>query len=104
VAARRAGSASTGELRYLAVLGAIFAVEWTALAIEPRNRADWALENGLVVLAVAFLALSYRRLRLSRRAYTLIFVFLCLHEIGAHYTYSEVPYDCARPPGGRSAS
>ena len=23
----------------------------------------------------------------------LIFLFLCLHEIGAHYTYSGVPYD-----------
>jgi putative membrane protein len=26
-------------------------------------------------------------------SYTLIFVFLCLHTIGAHYTYSLVPYD-----------
>jgi putative membrane protein len=26
-------------------------------------------------------------------SYTLIFLFLCLHEVGAHYTYSEVPYD-----------
>jgi putative membrane protein len=24
---------------------------------------------------------------------TLIFLFLCLHELGAHYTYAEVPYD-----------
>jgi putative membrane protein len=24
---------------------------------------------------------------------TLVFVFLVLHEIGAHYTYSEVPYN-----------
>jgi putative membrane protein len=29
----------------------------------------------------------------SRLSYTLIFLFLCLHEIGAHYTYAEVPYD-----------
>jgi putative membrane protein len=26
-------------------------------------------------------------------SYTSIFVFLMLHELGAHYTYSEVPYD-----------
>ncbi len=25
-------------------------------------------------------------------SYTLIFVFLCLHTIGSHYTYAEVPY------------
>ena len=23
----------------------------------------------------------------------MIFLFLCLHEIGSHYTYAEVPYD-----------
>jgi putative membrane protein len=26
-------------------------------------------------------------------SYTLIFLFLCLHTLGGHYTYSEVPYD-----------
>jgi len=29
----------------------------------------------------------------SRVSYTLIFLFLCLHTVGAHYTYSLVPYD-----------
>jgi len=37
--------------------------------------------------------ISYRRLPLSNISYTLIFVFLCLHTVGAHYTYSLVPYD-----------
>jgi putative membrane protein len=79
--------------RYLALLGALFAVEWVALAIRPSHRQDWVLENALVVVAVAVLTLSSRRLVLSRLSYTLIFVFLSIHEIGAHYTYSEVPYD-----------
>jgi putative membrane protein len=26
-------------------------------------------------------------------SYTLLFLFLCLHTVGAHYTYSLVPYD-----------
>ena len=30
---------------------------------------------------------------LSKISYTTIFVFFCLHTIGAHYTYAEVPYD-----------
>lgn len=30
---------------------------------------------------------------LSRIYYTLIFIFLLLHEIGSHYTYALVPYD-----------
>jgi putative membrane protein len=71
----------------------LFAIVWIALAIGPRHRADWALENALVVIFVLVVALTYKRLVLSRVSYTLIFLFLCLHEIGAHYTYSEVPYD-----------
>jgi putative membrane protein len=79
--------------RYLAALAIVFSIEWLVLAIEPLDRKDWALENALVVVAIAVIALTYRRLRLSQISYTLIFVFLCLHVVGAHYTYSEVPYD-----------
>jgi putative membrane protein len=79
--------------RYLLVLGVLFAILWTALAIDPWYRGDWALENALVAAFVVFVALTYKRLILSRVSYTLIFLFLCLHEIGAHYTYAEVPYD-----------
>jgi putative membrane protein len=79
--------------RLFAGLAILFAVEWLLLAIAPRSRADWALENALVAVAVVVLAVSYRRLRLSRLSYTLIFFFLAIHEIGAHYTYAEVPYD-----------
>jgi len=79
--------------RYVQVLAGLFAAIWTALAIAPLYRSDWLLENVLVVAFVLTLTISYRRFPLSRVSYTLIFLFLCLHEIGAHYTYSEVPYD-----------
>lgn len=79
--------------RYLATLASLFAIAWVALAIHPHDRADWALENALVVAFVVAIALSYRRFLLSRLSYTLIFLFLCLHEVGAHYTYAQVPYD-----------
>ncbi|HEX2197339.1 MAG TPA: DUF2238 domain-containing protein [Burkholderiales bacterium] len=78
---------------YLAVLGALFAALWIALALEPRYRDDWMLENVLVAALVIGIAASHRRFLLSRVSYTLLFLFLCLHEVGAHYTYSEVPYD-----------
>ena len=81
------------ERRYVALLAAAFAIVWLGLAIEPRHRADWALENVLTAIAVALLALTRRRVPLSRLSYTLIFLFLTLHAGGAHYTYSEVPYD-----------
>ena len=79
--------------RYLLVLAVLFGLLWTALAIAPWHRADWALENAMVVVFVVLVALTYKRLTLSRVSYTLIFLFLCLHEVGSHYTYSEVPYD-----------
>jgi putative membrane protein len=45
------------------------------------------------VVFVAVLVLTAQRFPLSRISYTLIFLFLCLHEVGAHCTYAEVPYD-----------
>ncbi len=79
--------------RYVLVLAGLFLVWFAILAFGPSDRKDWALENGLVVVLMAFLLFTYNRLPLSRLSYTLIFVFLCLHEVGAHYTYAEVPYD-----------
>ena len=79
--------------RYVLILTIIFALQWTLLAITPLDRAGWALENVIVVVFVALLALTYNRFPLSRISYTLILLFLLLHEVGAHYTYAEVPYD-----------
>jgi putative membrane protein len=78
---------------YLAVLGAVFGALWVGLALQPRYREDWMLENILVALLVVAIAATHRRFLLSRVSYTLVFLFLCLHEVGAHYTYAEVPYD-----------
>lgn len=80
---------------YLWTLAGIFAVLWAALAIAPFHRSDWLLENTLSVVAIAVLVFTYRMLPLSGVSYTALFVFLCLHTIGAHYTYAEVPYDAA---------
>lgn len=78
---------------FLLVLAALLAIEFMILAIHPHDRQDWMLENVLVVVFVAALIATYRRLTLSRISYFLIFVFLSLHLIGAHYTYSLVPYE-----------
>jgi putative membrane protein len=64
---------------------------WTALAIAPRYRADWVLENLPTFVAVPLAVIGYRRFRFSNRAYIQATVFLILHTIGSHYTYSEVP-------------
>lgn len=76
-----------------AVLLAALALLWIVLAIEPVDRETWVLENTLLVLFVGALVASYRRFRFSDAAYVAMFVFLCLHVIGGHFTYSLVPYD-----------
>jgi putative membrane protein len=78
--------------RYPAALLAAFAAIWLALAISPWYRQDWLLENAIVFAGVPALVWGYRRLRFSNFAYTCLFVFLVLHEVGAHFTYSEVPW------------
>ena len=74
------------------LLGA-FVVIFIALGIAPHYRQDWLLENLLVLVAVPVLVVTRHRLRFSNLAYACLFVFFALHEIGAHYTYSLVPYD-----------
>lgn len=79
--------------RYLAILAGLYLVLWTALAIDPLHRDDWLLENALVLAFAIGMWAAHKRFVFSRISYTLIFLFMCLHSVGSHYTYSEVPYD-----------
>ncbi len=78
---------------YPARLAILYALFWLWMAWEPHNRSDWLLENVLVALAVAALVYGQRVLPFSRPSNTLIFIFLCMHTLGSHYTYSLVPYN-----------
>jgi putative membrane protein len=86
-------TAAVTSLRYPTALLGAFAAIWLALAIHPWYRQDWLLENMLVFAALPIFVATARRLRFSNFAYTCLFLFLVLHSVGAHYTYSEVPYD-----------
>lgn len=63
-----------------------------AMSIAPASRQFWIAANVLPVLFVIVLALTHRVFPLSNRSYLLITVFLTLHTIGVHYTYSHVPF------------
>jgi len=78
---------------YLLVLLGAFSLLAAWAAIKPLDRAAWALENALVAGALIVLFATYRWFPLSRISYGLIFLFLCLHEVGSHYTYEKVPYE-----------
>jgi putative membrane protein len=80
---------------YFTIFVAAIVVLWIALAISPNDRSDWLLENVLLIAGAIVLVATRRALPLSGVSYTMILLFLCLHIIGAHYTYAEVPYDAA---------
>jgi putative membrane protein len=87
------GMLKTSDLQYRNVLVAIYICFWIISAINPHYFADWLLENALVLGAFLIFILTARKACLSKLSNTFIFVFLCLHSVGAHYTYSLVPYD-----------
>lgn len=70
-----------------------FAVWWLIWAYTPWHFSDWVLENILTVGFVLVLILTRDKFRMSNLSYTLIFIFMCLHTIGSHYTYADVPYE-----------
>ncbi len=78
--------------RLLQALMVLFAVFWLLAAIDPEDRFDWFLENLLVFLTVGLLVFFYRKWPVSDLSYLLIFLFLVLHIIGSHYTYSNTPF------------
>jgi putative membrane protein len=85
--------APSKDARFPLLLLAVFLVVAVALGIAPHNRQDWLLEKVGVLLALPARVFGFRRLRFSDAGYAALFVFLVLHEIGAHYTYAEVPWD-----------
>lgn len=80
-----------GERRVVILLVALYVMIWVWSAWSPSYRFDWMLENMLPTVMAVVLVLGFRRLPLSDVSCILLFVFLTLHQVGAHYTYAEVP-------------
>lgn len=78
--------------RYHLGLLLAFLIAWVWSAIHPSFPRDWFLENVLVLIFAPIVLLLARYFRLSNLSYTLITLFMILHLVGAHYTYSEVPF------------
>lgn len=78
--------------KYFLLLFGVYLLWWLFWAYLPLFPSDWLLENLLVFIAVPVLMFSQVKVGHSAFALTGVFVFLCLHAVGAHYTYAEVPY------------
>lgn len=81
------------DFRFVSGLCLVFGVIWLTLAIHPYDRADWLLENALTGVFAVILFFSRKRYPLSRVSWVLLLCFALLHTLGAHYTYSLVPYE-----------
>ncbi len=77
--------------RVLQTLVVWLCLVWLAAAISPFNRFDWLLENLLVFVYVILLLATYRIFPFSNLSYFLFTLFLTLHLMGSHYTYTETP-------------
>ncbi|ACY52863.1 predicted membrane protein [Vibrio antiquarius] len=81
---------STSTLLGLTVF---YAIVFLFSALEPNSRAVWFAEIiPAIGILVAIWVISIRY-QFSNTAYLLMFIWLCLHTIGAKYTFSEVPFD-----------
>ncbi|MDF9826892.1 putative membrane protein [Ereboglobus sp. PH5-10] len=80
--------------RYILALLLMFIAVTVRSGIGAHYPQDWILENGLVfILIVLFMVFRRRFLSIfSLTSWTVLFVFFCINAIGAHWTYSEVPY------------
>ena len=67
------------------------AAAWFIAAVHPVDRQAWMLENLLLIIFGAILSLSCRRLKFSSASHVFIALFVLIHIVGAHYTYSQMP-------------
>lgn len=61
--------------------------------VRPIYPAEQALQHAGTAAGFAFLVLAWRRWGIGGRAFAAFALFLVLHEIGARWVYSYVPYD-----------
>ena len=81
-----------GHGRFFLIFGGIYFVLTLLLGISPRHPADWWMEHLIILFGFSILFATSRTFVFSKAGYFLAFFFLCFHGVGAHYTYSEVPY------------
>lgn len=85
---------NTKSSPFLFWLLGVYAVLFSALAINPIDRPTWFVENLTVwIILAVIVGLYVKHVRFSKTAYALMFVLIYLHTIGGHYTFALVPFD-----------
>jgi len=75
------------------VLSFLVLAEWIVLAFNVLDRSTWLVEN-IIPVALAWPGIwLFRKGVLSGTSMVILYLYVALHLVGAHYTYSLVPYD-----------
>jgi len=72
-----------------------FVAIFVTLGWNPVDRHTWLIENSLVLVGAAFVWFARHRFYWTPVSWAQVVLFLCLHQVGTHYTYPQVPYDQA---------
>src|SRR6476646_3270797 len=85
-----------GNVELLVLLG-LYLIGFILLAINPHDRADWALENLFPISQLIAVAICYRYFKFTRICYYMIFFYLFVQSWGGHFTYAEAaPFNWLR--------
>ncbi|MFT7879706.1 MAG: DUF2238 domain-containing protein [Sulfurimonas sp.] len=74
------------------IVYSIYVLVWIIMAINPKYRADWLLENILVFIFFPFIVWMDNRHHYSVFSIVLLLIFASLHSLGSHYTYAEMEH------------
>ena len=81
----------------LLVLLCLYLIGFSLLAINPHDRADWAMENLFPISQLVAVIIAYRHFKFTRLAYYMIFFYLFVQSWGGHFTYAEAaPFNWLR--------
>lgn len=81
------------KLSYRLWLIILFAIAFMISCYKPPHMFDFLIEHLLTAVFLTVVILFDRTKPFTKTSLTLIFIYALLHLLGAHYTYSEVPYD-----------
>jgi len=71
---------------------AVYILVWIIMAIHPRYRQDWLLENVLVFLIFPLIVWMDTKYKFTITGLILLLVFASLHSLGSHFTYAKMEY------------
>ena len=81
----------------LLLLLVLYLIGFSLLAINPHDRADWAIENLFPISQLVAVIIAYRHFKFTRLAYYMIFIYLFVQSWGGHFTYAEAaPFNWLR--------